>query len=195
MRKEAPVPKFESRSRITAQFFDSKFKEKAAKLGVSVEWIDIGTWQLPSSLILEKHKEAWNLARVNAKKRSDVERSRKKQEMKEILKLVDNVVIRNYDKKADFRKKSNEELEKLSSQALLEYRYQAQQHQQGSQKKNPTTIAQEILNAFRMELRAAKPLIENETKPPEEKQADLARIEKALNDISRFTPSHWINKP
>ena len=61
---------FESRSKITAQFFEKEFKEKAAKLGVSVEWIDIGTWQLPSSLILEKHKEAWNLSRENAKKRN-----------------------------------------------------------------------------------------------------------------------------
>ena len=62
------APNFESRSKITAQFFDKSFKEKAAKLGVSVEWIDIGTWQLPSSLILDKHKEAWNLSRENARK-------------------------------------------------------------------------------------------------------------------------------
>ena len=52
-----------------------------------------------------------------------------------------------------------------------------------------------MLNAFRKELRAGKLLIENENKPPEEKQADLARIEKALNNISHFTPSHWIQKP
>ena len=81
-----------------------EFKEKAAKLGVSVEWIDIGTWQLPSSLILDKHKEAWNLSRENANKRSAVERSRKTHEMEEILKLVDNVIIRNYRKKAEFRR-------------------------------------------------------------------------------------------
>ena len=97
-RREAP--KFESRSKITAQFFEKEFREKAAKLGVSIEWIDIGTWQLPSTLILEKHKKAWELSRQNASKRSAVERSRKKHEMDEILKLVDNVVIKNLRQKS-----------------------------------------------------------------------------------------------
>jgi hypothetical protein len=198
MRKNSSVPKFESRSRITAQFFDKKFKEKAAKLGVSVEWIDIGTWQLPSTLILDKHKEAWNLSRENAKKRNELERARKKNEMLEILKLVDNVVVRNFDKKTDFRKLSNDELSKLidtNPEAALQYKHQLQRHQTGSQKKNPRIVAQEMLNAFRVELRAGKLLIENDNRTPDEKQADLARIEKALNDISHFTPSHWVNKP
>ena len=196
-RKEPSVPKFASRSMITAQFFDRKFKEKAAKLGVSVEWIDIGTWQLPSSLILDKHKEAWNLSSENAKKRNELERARKKNEMVEILKLVDNIVVRNFDKKADFRKLSNDELSKLidtNPEAALEYKHQLQKYQQGSQRKDPRAIAQEMLHAFRMELRAGKLLLENENKPPAEKQADLDRIEKALNDISHFTPSHWVNK-
>jgi len=98
VRKESPVPNFESRSKITALFFDKKFKEKAADLGVSVEWIDIGTWQLPSSLILEKHKEAWNLSRENAKKRGAVERSKKIHEKEEVLNLINNIVIANYEK-------------------------------------------------------------------------------------------------
>lgn len=196
MRKESPLPKFESRSRITAQFFDRKFKEKAAKLGVSVEWIDIGTWQLPSGLILDKHKEAWNLSRENAKKRRAVERSRKKHEMIEILNLVDNIVIKNYERTASTPKMSNRDFEKLLStniEALADYRRQALQ--QGGQKKDSKAIAQEMLNAFRKELRAGKLLIENENKPLIEKQADLARIEKALNNISHFTPSHWVTKP
>ncbi len=191
MRKDPSVPKFESRSKITAQFFEKNFKEKAAKIGVSVEWIDIGTWQLPSTLILDKHKEAWNLSRENAKKRSELERSRKKNEMEEILKLVDNVVVRNFDKKAEFRKLSNEELSKLmdtNPEAALEYKHQLQKYQQGSQKKNPRVVAQEMLNAFRVELRAGRLLIENENKPLAEKQGDLARIDKALNDISHLTP-------
>jgi hypothetical protein len=190
-RREAP--KFESRSKITALFFEKEFKEKAAKLGVSIEWIDIGTWQLPSNLILEKHKKAWDLSRQNASRRSAVERSRKKHEMEEILKLVDNVIVKNFDKKADFQKLSNEELSKLvdtNPAAALEYRKQLQQHQQGTQKKNPRLVAKEMLNAFRMELRGAKSLIENESKKSEETAADLANIQKALYDISQLTPNH-----
>jgi hypothetical protein len=189
-RREAP--KFESRSKITAQFFEKEFKEKAAALGVSIEWIDIGTWQLPSNLILEKHKKAWELSRQNAIKRNAVERSRKKHEMDEILELVNTVVVKNFEKKADFRKLSNEELEKLSPQALREYKHQLQQQQQGNQKRNPRVVAQEMLNAFRVELRAAKELIEHDNKPLEETTTDLANIEKALVNISQF---HWVKRP
>jgi hypothetical protein len=189
-RREAP--KFESRSKITAQFFEKEFKEKAAALGVSIEWIDIGTWQLPSNLILEKHKKAWELSRQNAIKRNAVERSRKKHEMDEILELVNTVVVKNFEKKADFRKLANEELEKLSPQALREYKHQLQQHQQGNQKRNPRLVAQDMLNAFRVELRAAKELIENDNKPLEETTTDLANIEKALVNISQF---HWVKRP
>jgi len=191
-RREAP--KFESRSKITTQFFEKEFKEKAAKLGVAIEWIDIGNWQLPSKLILEKHKEAWNLARQNTSKRNAVEHSRKKREMEAILKLVENIVIKNYEKKADIHKLSNEEIEKLSPQALREYQQQVQQPH-GSQKRNPKAVAQEMLNAFRMELRGAKELIEKENKSLEEKTADLNNLQKALDNISRLTPPHWVRKP
>ena len=195
-RREAP--KFNPRSQITAQFFEKEFKEKAASLGVSIEWIDIGNWLLPSNLILEKHKKAWELSRQNAVKRSAVERSKKKHEMEEILKLVENVVIRNFDKRAAMRKLSNDELEKLMEidpEAVIEYQLQLQQQHQGGQKKNPRAVAQEMLNAFRVELRGAKSLIENESRPLEEKIADLNNIEKALHNISRLTPPHWVKKP
>ncbi|MDO8753656.1 MAG: hypothetical protein Q7J80_07155, partial [Anaerolineales bacterium] len=49
---DSHAPNFKSRSKITAQFFSSPFTEKAAKLGFALDWIDIGTWLLPSSLIL-----------------------------------------------------------------------------------------------------------------------------------------------
>ena len=92
-----------------------------------------------------------------------------------------------------------DELKKLvdtNPKAAREYQQQLQQYQQqGSQKKNPRVVAQEMLNAFRMELRAAKSLIENDIKPLEETTADLANIEKALLNISQFTPSHWVKKP
>jgi hypothetical protein len=191
------APNFESRSKITAQFFEKEFREKAAKLGVAIEWIDIGTWQLPSTLILEKHKKAWELSRQNAGKRSAVERSKKKHEMDEILKLVDTVIIKNYEKKiasrSDARKMSNEEIEKLGIEELLEYQQQLQVPQ-GGQKKNPKAIAQEMLHAFRIELRGARELIEKENKSLEEKTADLNSIDKALYNISQLT-THWIKKP
>ncbi len=187
IRKETPAPKFESRSRITAQFHTKQFKEKAAKLGVSIEWIDIGTWQLPSNLILDKHKEAWNLSRENAKKRASVDRSKRRHELEEIAKLVDSVVITNYEAQSGISKFTD----KSGQTITLDDNSARQLLKQVTGKKDPTTIALEILKAFRKELLAAKMLIENESKADVEKRAALVNIEKALYNINYLT-THWI---
>jgi hypothetical protein len=187
-RKEAP--KFASRSKITAQFFEKEFREKAAKLGVAIEWIDIGTWQLPSSLIPEKHRQAWDLSRENAKKRSDLERSRKKHEMEEILKLVDSVIIRNFEKSPTGNSKLDKEFKALlkdSPDLLDNPAFSRQNLQQEMQKKDTRSIAMEILNAFRRELRAGKELIEKNRSLSEEKIAEINSIEKALFNITHLT--------
>ncbi|MBI5964012.1 MAG: hypothetical protein HY863_11090 [Chloroflexi bacterium] len=200
-RKESQAPNFESRSRITAQFFNKQFKEKAAKLGVSVEWIDIGTWQLPSNLILDKHKEAWNLSRENAKKRDAVERSGKRHEMAEIMNLVNNVVISSYEKISTSRSSSNKEKEVSIKELEKEIKelesvvsfpeFRRQYFQQEASKSDAKVVAQEMLKAFRKELIAGKTLIENDNRPLEEKQEELARIEKALANLTMLTP-HWV---
>ncbi len=193
MLKETAAPKFQSRSKISARFFEKEFKEKAAKLGVSIEWIDIGTWQLPSGLILERHKEAWNLARENAKNRDKVQRSKKQHEVEEIADLVEHIIIRNYEKASTTRKLTEKDIEKYliaDPEYLEEYR---RQFLRGGQK-NTKGTALEILKAFRKEMIAGKALIENENKPREEKRADLDRIEKAIQNISHLT-DHWIKKP
>ncbi|CAG0951021.1 hypothetical protein ANAEL_00070 [Anaerolineales bacterium] len=202
MLKETPAPKFRSRSQITGRFFEKEFKEKAAKIGVSIEWIDIGTWQLPPGLtaeqIQEKHKKAWDLARENAKNRVRVERSKRRHEVAETADLVNNIVIRNYEKSiAPPRKLSNKEMENLyaiSQEAYAQYRRQLLEQRGNQGQKDPKTVALEILKAFRKELIAGKSLIENESKAPDEKQADLARIEKAIQNISYLT-DHWVKKP
>lgn len=190
-RKENRPPNFESRSKITAQFFSPAFKEKAAKIGVAIDWIDIGTWQLPHNLILDKHKEAWNLSRENEKKRTAVERSRKKHEMDELLHLVNSVVISIYEKATSARKISDKELESLLASYPNLISRRSVQHES---KKDALTVALEILKAFRKELLAGKQSIENDTRPTPEKQAELERIEKALHDISHLT-SHYVKRP
>ncbi|MDP2776561.1 MAG: hypothetical protein Q8O48_02880, partial [Anaerolineales bacterium] len=216
--KNSRPPNFESRSKITAQFFNSPFKEKAAKLGIALEWIDIGTWQLPSSLILDKHKEAWNQARENEKKRNAMARSRKQFELTEIIKLINNVVISNYDKLMASRSSINKDKE-ISNEGLLEelgeliqQRPEFKKHihlddhttessgllssrpklenqvaQGETNKKDAHLVALEILKAFRLELVAAKMLIENESNSAGKNNNDLIKIEKALYDISQLT--------
>lgn len=203
-RKDSPAPNFESRSKITAQFFTKSFKEKAGKLGISIEWIDIGTWHLPNTLILDKHKEAWNLSHENAKKRAAVERSGRRFETREIINLVNNVVLTNYDKVISTRSSSNKDRE--SSIKELENELKALKElesrvsfddikkeflQQDAGKKDAKTIANEMLKAFRKELIAGQAKIKNDSRPMEEKQAELAAIEKALHNISQLIP-HYI---
>lgn len=208
VKKESTAPNFESRARITAQFFEDPFKAKAATLGLSIQWIDIGTWQLPSSLILEKHKEAWNLSRENAKKRAAVERSGKQHEVEEIVHIVDNVVIANYETERASRSPIHKEKEMISKDPedveeeieawetffALNPDIKNQFTHREANKKDATTMALEMLKAFRKELLAGKLLIEKENKPQEEKQAELAKIDKALYDISHLT-NHWIQNP
>jgi len=195
-KKESVLPHFKSRSTITAQFFEKKFTTKAALLGVSVEWIDIGTWQLPSYLIHDKLKDALNLSRDNAKKRSAVEKSKKTHEMAEVIKLINSVVIENYEKGHMPHKGRDVEkdLHELGAILVMNPELKSQFAQRDASKKDAITIAQEILKTFRKEMIAAKLLIENDSRPLEEKQAELAKIEKALYDISYLT-NHWIKKP
>jgi len=192
-KEESVAPNFESRSKITAQFFEKKFKEKAASLGVSLQWIDIGTWQLPSHLLHDKLKEAQNLTRENAKKRSEVEKSKKIHAMIEVVKLIDNVVIANYEKGHQPHKGRDVEkdLHELGAILVMNPELKTQFAQRDVSKKDALSIAQEILKSFRKEMIAAKALIENDSRSLEEKQAELAQIEKALYDISYLT-HHWI---
>lgn len=198
-KKEVRPPNFESRSKITAQFFSAEFKRKAANLGVALDWIDIGTWQLPDNLILDKHKNAWDLARENEKKRSAVERSRKKHEMDELLKLVNNVILVKYEKTVvpgRITSREMRELEQLvtSNLEVVDPRYARQIMELNANKKDSLNMAIEILKAFRKEILAGKQSIENDSRPLIEKQGELERIQKALNDINHLT-YHYIKNP
>lgn len=184
MLRDAVPPKFQTRSMITAQFFQKEFKEKAAKLGVSLEWIDIGTWKLPHELIQEKHREAWDALRENARKREQVELSRIRHETMEIAELVDQVIIKPFEKSAPSRKPADRELDKPLGIKTLNEPEPRRQFSLGEGNKQAADIALEILRAFRKEINAGRDLILNEHKPLEEKQDDMNAIDKALKNIS-----------
>jgi hypothetical protein len=110
-----------------------------------------------------------------------------------MLKLIDSVVVRNYERPAGGRGSYYKEHKEKDADRELETFFAANPDLRGQVtqrepiRKDTTAIAQEILKAFRKELLAGKDLIEKENKPQEEKQADLLRIEKALFDISHLT--------
>lgn len=185
------LPNFEPRSKITSIFFSDAFKEKATKMGVAIQWIDIGTWRLPNESILENLKQAWALARENAKKRGAVERSAKKHEMDGIIELVNSVIISNFERTAETRKLSEREIRDMAQ--LIENNPEVasspylfrQFTQHSATKRDANTIALEILRAFRKELIAASDLIQKENKPTSEKQIDLEKIERVLREIDQ----------
>jgi hypothetical protein len=196
-------PEFLSRSRITAQFFSDEFKVKAAALGVAVHWIDIGTWQLPSEIVIEELKSAWRLMGENAKRAAALERAAKRYEMKELMDLVNHVVISNYSRSGSSgssRKLSEKEYLELAKiigenpeigfSPMLQQRFS---HNAAS-KRDTHTVALDILKAFRRELIAAREMIEKENRSSVEKQAEIGKIEKALRDID-FHVFHYVKRP
>jgi hypothetical protein len=58
-------PTFTSRAGITALFTDDSFKKLAAGKGLQVNWIGVGTWDIPAEIIPANHMDAWKLSREN----------------------------------------------------------------------------------------------------------------------------------
>ncbi|MBE0672586.1 MAG: hypothetical protein IH588_18575, partial [Anaerolineales bacterium] len=94
-----PLPKNkETRPNIAAQFLNADFHKKAADLGVSIQWIDIGTWKVASPIIDKKLKDGWNLIDENSKRQKNIEKLTKKYQTEELIELITNVVILNFEK-------------------------------------------------------------------------------------------------
>ncbi len=191
------TPHFESRSKITAQFFRPEFRQKAAALGVQINWIDIGTWQVPFGTIQDNLKEAWRLRRENAKKRSALESASRKLETEEFLRLLESIIFSHYEKAAPAARLTEKELPELEKlikerpEVAFTASFVRRMRTQPAGKPDAHTIALEILKSFRTELLSAKSLLEKENNSSLEEQERLARINKALRDISHHT-AHFI---
>jgi len=194
----ANTPKFETRAKITERFYKQSFQDKAAQMGISIHWIDIGTWKLPNEIIVDELKNAWKLMRENAARRSKVNRAGKQLEMQEFIDIVNDVIISNYSKSGGYRSKlSNkdyltlmkivDENPDIASSSIL-------REEDSNLKRNAASVALEILKAFRNEMIAAYDLIKKETRSPIEKSTDLDRIDKALHDINDHV-FHYIKRP
>ena len=199
----ARPPEFMTRSKITALFFSEDFKAKAAALGVAIHWIDIGTWQLPNEIILDELKAAWKLMGDNARRRGGIDRSAKQHEMREMMELVNNVIVSNYSRSSGssgsrkFSEKDYMEIAKLMEEnpeiafsPLMQQRYS----QNVSSNRDAQSIAHDILKAFRKELIVARDLIDKENRSSIDKQAEVALIDKALRDID-YHVFHYIKRP
>jgi hypothetical protein len=196
--KGTTVSRSISRATITERFYHPPFTEKAAALGVHLNWVDIGTWE-PSAPIRDKIKSAWKTAADNIKKHGSVEAWKKQSTDKETLSLIERVALSFSDRitarsgggKEKDKQVLPKELQDLIAKnpELLANPYFTEQYVQGdANKKGPAGIALEMLKAFRKELLAGQELIEEKEKSTDEEDrlADLEKIKKTLDTINIF---------
>jgi hypothetical protein len=108
--------------------------------------------------------------------------------VEEIAKLVNSVVIGNYEQKSNGSKYSDKDGQRITIDPEIRRQFRLDD----VSKKDPNVIAIDILKAFRKELLNAKMLIENENnRSPVDKRTDLINIEKALYNIN-FLTIHWV---
>jgi hypothetical protein len=192
--KSAPsLPQFKSRSKITEDFYTKAFIEKAAELGVVIHWIDVGTWQMPNGIILQNLRDAWDLARANASRSNEIEGSRKKIELDEILELINNTIVSTYEKASyGGLKLSDRDFDELIKRADKGAEVKIDRFLQQDTRplsvgtKKSLGTARDMLQAFRREFLSAKEQIQKENKSALETQVDLARIDKAIHDIENI---------
>jgi hypothetical protein len=58
------APKFTPRTDISARFNEG-FASEANRRGVQLDWIGVGTWKTPATIVPEYHLEAWKLSMEN----------------------------------------------------------------------------------------------------------------------------------
>jgi hypothetical protein len=115
----------------------------------------------------------------------------------EIIKLINSVVIDNYEKglMPNKGKDVEKDLHELGAILVMSPELKTQFAQRDAGKKDAAAIAQEMLKSFRKEMIAARLLlIEKDTRTVEERKAEIVQIEKAIADIAYLT-NHWVRKP
>lgn len=98
-----PPPSFTPRHSITSRFYNADFKENAYKKGMDLSWIDIGNWDIPSSIILQNHLEAWQIEKSNIERKCafDIEKNQAyTQELTQLLRKVIDIFTTQKDSKS-----------------------------------------------------------------------------------------------
>ena len=95
MESPSPALEFVPRSALTKMITDS-FQKKAPQRGTQLNWIGVGTWDTPDSIIPKNHHEAWKISRENFARGNPTELQRiyENARQQEILRLIQEVPIR-----------------------------------------------------------------------------------------------------
>ena len=81
---------FVPRQEITDLFLSTRFSAIAARMGLQLNWIDVGTWVATSStsLVTQKHLDAWKITCENETRRKNIVAVEKETRLEELISLV-----------------------------------------------------------------------------------------------------------
>jgi hypothetical protein len=186
----ATPPNFMPRSMFTEHFTSSSFKEKAAALGISIRWVDIGTWAIESEIITEKLKEAYEQRKKNEKREKDLNLHGTKLTFEKTVKLIQKVIIENFEKNIALSELSDDDFDKLAEKIKANpelanpqiFRHLIQKTVI-SETSNQKSLF--MLKNFLIELLEAKKAISNELDNPVERDTKLKSIDNAIKAIEK----------
>lgn len=183
-------PNFMPRSMFTEHFTSASFKEKAAALGVSIRWVDIGTWAIESEVITEKLKEAYEQRKKNEKREKDLNLNETKLTFEKTVNLIQKVIIKNFEKNIALSQLSEGEFEKLTKK--IKYNPELANPQIFRHLIEKTVLSEtsnqkslSMLEHFRIELLEAQKAISKELDNPVERDAKLRSIDNAIKAIEK----------
>lgn len=192
-------PAFIPRAEITENFFSDEFRQKAAILGVSISWIDIGTWEIKQPFVLDKLKEAREMALQNAKFERELSKNEDKYTFDKIHELINKVVVSNFKQTFDIPTFSPTEWKKLAetirgNPELADPYLVRQLYRQMINDKTSQLQALNMLRAFNTELLAAREIINKEITVPMAREEALGNINNALKCIAKHIYHMFGNK-
>lgn len=93
---------FIPRPEIRQRFLSPEFKQRAASQGLQLQWIDIGSWDIPK-FVVDEHHEAWKLSNENEVERAKINGVEEDSRTKELIRLIREIQMvayqsRNQDK-------------------------------------------------------------------------------------------------
>jgi hypothetical protein len=184
----ASPPNFMPRSMFTDHFTSPSLKEKAANLGISIKWIDIGTWELKYDFLTDKLKEAREVRKKNEKREKEIKHHEDKLTKEKTGELIKKVIIENIEKTVTLSELARDDLKELAERIKKDPELASPQllrhlvHQTAlSKAEKHKTLS--TLKSFRTELLAAKEIINKENKSPLDKEIELKAINNALRNI------------
>lgn len=188
--KQMKIPglEFVPRPDITDGFYVSSEEYGKAK-GTQINWIGVGTWQFPTQLVRDRHRDAWKISHDNVVKSKEVvlKKFRKQTRLYELQRLIQSVPISTYRT----LKLDNTPVEDLMRALVLAYHHQLNEAYLDYQREEE--IASHRVADLKKKTSSTEPdeeivAAENRIRQLRE---EMQQIQRVLAFLSRFT-ARWV---